>query len=749
MSEVAAAPRVAEAGLVVRGMTCASCVGRVERALAKTPGIVEARVNLATGSARIVFHPSVVSVARARETIRELGYDASAAPDEARPGAEDAERAAEAEQRRALVVAAAFAAPLVLLTMVPMLVPPLHRAWRPLIHFFMGWGGLGLTLPVLWAGRGFFRQASAEIRHRSLGMSTLVALGSAAAFSYSVVALVAPSLLPEGAAHTYFEAASSIVALVLFGKHLEATARGRASSAIRALLALQPKAARIEKDGREVDMPVDAVVPGDVVIVRPGERIPVDGEVKDGEGYVDESMITGEPMPIAKRPGARVSAGTMNQNGALSFRATRVGSETALHQIVRMVEEAQGSKPRAQELADRIAGVFVPAVVAVSLVSFVAWIAFGPSPALSHAWVAMVSTLVIACPCAMGLATPTAILVATGRAAEIGAVLRRGTALEALARARVVMLDKTGTITMGAPALTDAVSLGESDAWLAQLAAAESRSEHPIARAIVRGAAERGFALPRVQSFRAEPGFGVDAMVDGVRVNAGTARYLEKLGVQVDESRAASLADDAKTVVFVALDGALVGFVAVADPVREGSKAAIAALRQRGLAVVMLTGDQAPTAGAIARAVGVDQVVAGVLPEGKRAAIRDRQARGDAVVFVGDGINDAPALAQADAGVAMGTGTDIAIEAGDVVLMRGDLRALVEVIGLGGRTLRTIRLNFLWAYGYNVLLIPLAAGALYPVFHLLLSPVIAAAAMSLSSVLVVANSLLLRRFGRR
>jgi Cu+-exporting ATPase len=451
-----------------------------------------------------------------------------------------------------------------------MLVPPLHRPAAPVLHVLMGWGGFALTLPVLWAGRRFFRQAVAEVRSpRALGMSTLVALGSGAAFGYSVVALAAPGLLPAGTAHTYFEAASSIVTLVLFGKHLETKAKGRASRAIRALLTLQPKTARVERDGGEVEMPVDAVVPGDVVSVRPGERVPADGVALRGSSFVDESMITGEPLPVEKGPGAHVAAGTVNGRGAFSFRATRVGEGTALQQILRMVEEAQSGKPRAQELADRIAAVFVPAVLVAALLAFVAWMVLGPAPALRYALVASVSTLVVACPCAMGLATPTALMVATGRAAELGAVLRNAAALDAMARAEVVVLDKTGTVTTGVPQVTDTVSLAGAvpDEWRGLLAAAESKSEHPVARAIADDARARGLALPTVSSLRAEPGYGVEARIREKgerRVNAGAARYMAQLGIAVDEdARAQTLAAEGKTVVFAAVDGALVGLVAV------------------------------------------------------------------------------------------------------------------------------------------------------------------------------------------
>jgi Cu+-exporting ATPase len=735
--------------LPVLGMTCASCVARVERALRAQPGVVEASVNLATERASIGYLTEKVALAGLQDVIREAGYETAApAPMAAEP--DDAERAEREGARRDVILAAALTLPLFVFSMLPMMVPALHHAWAPVQRFFMGWGGLLFAAPVqLWAGRRFYRRGVAELAHRSPGMNTLVMLGSSAAFVYSLLVLVAPALFPAGTAHTYFEASASIITFILAGKYLEALAKGRTSAALRKLLGLQAKTARVRRDEIESEVPIEAVVPGDLVVMRPGERVPVDGVVTEGGSFVDESMITGEPVPVEKKAGAEVVGGTVNGGGSFLLRATRVGSDTALAQIIRFVEQAQGSKPPVQALADRVAAVFVPVVVAVAAATFAAWLALGPSPALNHAFVAAVSVLVIACPCAMGLATPTAIMVATGKAAQLGILFRKGTALEGLARATTVLLDKTGTLTEGRPAVTELHAFGAPERDVLRLvAAAETRSEHPLGKAIVQAAEARGIALPPVETFQAEAGYGLDAVVEGRRVQVGAPRYLERLGVDLSAHAdlVARLADEAKTPVLAALDGALAAVIAVADPVKPTSRRALAALREAGLEPVMVTGDSRRTAEAVARALGIERVVAECLPQRKAEEIKALQAAGQVVAFVGDGINDAPALAQADVGVAMGTGTDIAIEAGDVILMRGDLRVLVDAVALSRRALRTIRQNFFWAYAYNVALIPLAAGALFPFLGVMLSPVIAAFAMSASSLFVLGNSLRLKRF---
>jgi Cu+-exporting ATPase len=611
-----------------------------------------------------------------------------------------------------------------------------------------------LATPVQFvAGWRFYRLAWAELRHLSPGMNTLVVMGSSAAYFYSLLAVLVPEIFPAGTANLYFEAAAVIITLILFGKHLEAKAKGRTSDAIRKLMRLRAKTARVVRDGEVTEVPIEEVVPGDFVQVRPGERIPVDGTVTEGSSYVDESMISGEPTPIEKATGGEVVGGTVNGTGAFVFRATHVGADTVLAQIIRMVEEAQAGKPPIQRLADRIAAVFVPVVISVAVVTFLVWIFVGPSPALSYAFVAAVSVLVIACPCAMGLATPTAIMVGTGRAAEMGTLFRRGTALELMARLDVLVLDKTGTLTKGHPELTDLElvvdpkGLSEDDV-LALVAAAERQSEHPIAQAVVAAADERGLELGRANAFETEPGFGLSAEIAGRQVHVGADRYMERLGMDLGSllERGEALADQAKTPLYAAIDGVPIAVLAVADPLKEGSRDAVQQLRRLGMDIAMVTGDNERTAHAMAAQAGIARVLADVLPGEKAEEVKRMQGQGLRVGFVGDGINDAPALAQADVGVAIGTGTDIAIEAGDVILMSGDLRGIVNATALARRTYRTILGNFFWAYAYNVALIPVAAGVLYPLLGVLLSPMLAAAAMSVSSVFVVTNSLRLRRY---
>ena len=738
--------------LRVTGMHCASCVARVEQGLGALPGVLSASVNLSTERASVEYLPGQAEPAALREAIVAMGYtspDPGGAPDQ-----EAAARAAEQRRaRRDLAVAVGFTAPLLVISMGPMVAPPLKEwllAVRPQV--FWDVAQLVLTTPVLlYAGRRFFRQGWAELRHRSPGMSTLVMMGSSAAFLYSLVALVAPALFPAGTAHLYFEAAATIVTLILLGKHLEARAKGRTSAAIRRLMGLQPATARLlAADGSSSEVPAESVRPGDRLQVRPGERVPVDGVVLDGSSWVDESMITGEPLPVEKSNDSPLVGGTVNGRGALVLRATRVGADTLLAQIVRLVEDAQAGKPAIQKVADRVAAVFVPVVLAVAALTFGAWLWLGPEPALNYAFVAAVSVLVIACPCAMGLATPTAIMVATGRGAELGILFRKGTALEAMARVDTVVFDKTGTLTRGRPELVECVVVAaEGDAALAPVGAAEAASEHPIAAAVVAGLRARGVRWGAAADVEALPGLGLRARYEGAEVHVGAARYMEELGVTIPAAilrQADGWADAGRTPLFAAIDGALVASLAVADAAKQTSRQAIDALRSRGVSVAMLTGDSRRTASAVAQQLGIERVLAEVLPGDKAAEIQRLQGEGRRVAFVGDGINDAPALAQADVGVAIGTGTDVAIEAGDLILMAGDPQGVVDALDLSRRTLRTIRLNFFWAYAYNVALIPLAAGLLVPLTARLLDPMLAAAAMSVSSVFVVSNSLRLRRF---
>ncbi len=742
----------------VEGMTCASCVGRIERALKKLDGVVEASVNLATGKASVTYLADVVDVDRIKDAITQAGYTPRDLAEET-PG-EDHERAARerevAELRRTVIFAAAFTIPLFLVAMLRYL-PTVESAMLTVLPE-RGWMWIEMILatPVqFYAGRRFYRHGWAELSHFNPGMNSLVMLGSSAAYFYSLLALIAPEFFPEGSATTYFEAAGVIITLILLGRLFEAVAKGRTSEAIKKLMTLQARTARVLRDGEEIEIPIEDVVTGDHVLVRPGERLPVDGRVIEGASYVDESMITGEPIPVEKGPGAEVVGGTVNKTGAFTLEATRVGADTVLSQIIKMVEEAQGSKPPIQALADKIASVFVPIVLVISAITFGVWFVFGPAPALSFAFVTAVSVLLIACPCAMGLATPTAIMVGTGKGAEMGVLFRKGAALEMLARVRTVVLDKTGTLTLGRPTLTDLVDLrpdaevgAGTDDILRLVAAAESKSEHPIADAIVRAAKDRGIELPAVTTFDAEAGYGIVAEADGHKLHVGADRYMEKLGLDLGDgaTSGAALARQGKTPLYAAIDGQLVAVIAVADPLKEGSREAVEALHALGLEVAMLTGDNRATAEAIAAEAGIDRVLAEVLPDQKAAEVRRLQAEGKKVAFVGDGINDAPALAQADVGIAIGTGTDVAIEAGDVILMSGDLRGIVNATGLSKKTLRTIWLNFFWAYAYNISLIPLAAGALYPVLGILLNPMLAAAAMSISSLFVVVNSLRLRHF---
>ncbi|ADV65927.1 heavy metal translocating P-type ATPase [Deinococcus maricopensis] len=750
-------PVTATADLGVTGMTCANCSARVERALKKVPGVLSASVNLATERATVTYLPSATRPAQLKVAIRDAGYDIL----EVQAGQDrtDLERERREQEvrdlRRAVTFSAVFAAPLLLLAMVPMLVPAVNdwlmTTFGHSVMTTLNWVMLALALPVQFGpGRRFYRLGWKSLRGRSPDMNALVMIGTTAAFLYSLVATVAPGIFPEGTAHVYYEASAVVITLILLGKYFEAIAKGRSSEAMKALLSLQAKTARVVRGGQELDLPVDEVLTGDVLQVRPGEKIPVDGEVTSGHSFVDESMITGEPVPVNKTAGSSVVGGTLNGHGAFQFRATKVGADTALAQIIRLVETAQGSKPPIQGLADRVVAVFVPVVLGIAALTFLIWLLVGGASALSFALVTTVAVLIIACPCAMGLATPTSIMVGTGKAAELGVLFRSGAALEGLQGVQVVALDKTGTLTKGRPELTDlhATDAFDPDTVLRLVAAAEASSEHPIARAIVDAAHARGLAVPAAEQFEAVPGFGLEARVQGRPVQVGADRYMRRLGLNPDAFRADAerLGDEGRTPLYAAIDGQLAAIIAVADPIKDGSADAVRALHAQGLQVAMITGDHARTANAIARQLGIDTVLAEVLPGGKSDAVRDLQARGQRVAFVGDGINDAPALAQADVGLAIGTGTDVAVETADVILMSGDLRGVPNAVALSRATLRNIRLNLFWAFAYNIILIPVAAGALYPAFGLLLSPVLAAAAMGFSSVFVLSNALRLRRF---
>jgi Cu+-exporting ATPase len=735
----------------VRGMHCAACVGKVERALAGVEGVAEASVNLATERATVTFDPALTDFSRLQHAVTAAGYDLAAPlPAEGHAPAEvaDREAAGRARAQRRLGVRFAVGAAL----SAPVLIGSMHEffPWAP-VWLANPWLLLALTTPVQFGvGWEFHRDFLRDLRHRSASMATLVSIGTNAAYVFSLAVTLWPHAFMAMGAMTYYETSAVVVTLVVLGRWLEARARGRTSEAIRRLVTLAPRMARVIRDGSEREVPTGDVRVGDLVRIRPGERLPVDGVVVEGESTIDESMLTGESAPVEKRPESSVIGGTVNRTGSFVFRATRVGSETTLARIVHLVEEAQGSRAPIQRLADRVAAVFVPVVLALAAATFVAWWLLGPEPAVLHALTSAVAVLVIACPCAMGLATPTAIMVATGRGAEQGVLIRSAAALETLHRVRTMVFDKTGTLTLGAPAVTDVVAVpGErEDAVLALAAAAEQGSEHPIGAAIVAGAKERGLALPVVTEFETVPGQGVDAMAPDGRVLLGNLTLMDARGIDASAlgPRAEALAGEGKTVVHVAFAGRLLGMIAVADVPRPEARAATAALRDRGIDLVMLTGDNRLTAGAIARAVGIDRVLAEVLPADKARQVKALQADGRGVAMVGDGINDAPALAQADVGIAMGSGTDVAIEAADVTLMRGDLRAVVDALDLSRRTIAIIRQNLGWAFGYNAVLIPVAAGLLYPLWGILLSPILAGLAMAFSSVSVVTNSLRLKRW---
>lgn len=740
--------------LKIEGMTCASCVSRVEKALKRVPGVIGAQVNLATERASVDFLGGHEIVVRMIQAVDATGYSAQ----EIRQNNEQTDReriTREAETAalwRSFLIAATLTLPVFVLEMGSHTIDAIHDwVMNSLGHRTSWYLQFVLTTLVLFGpGLRFFKKGVPVLLRWAPDMNSLVVLGTGAAYAYSLVATFLPGLMPAAMDNVYYEAAAVIVTLILLGRYLEAKAKGRTSEAIKRLVGLSPKTARVIRDGDALEIALDKVLIGDVVQVRPGEKIPVDGAVIEGSSFVDESMITGEPVPVQKQAGAEVVGGTINKTGGFTFRATRIGADTVLAQIIRMVEQAQGSKLPIQALVDKVTAWFVPAVMAAAALTFLVWLLLGPEPALTFALVNAVAVLIIACPCAMGLATPTSIMVGTGRAAELGVLFRQGEALQSLKAVGVVALDKTGTLTQGRPELTDFVTAtGFTEAEVLRLvASAESRSEHPIAQAIVTAAERQGLSLAQADSFEAVPGFGVSAFVDGRKVEMGADRFMSKLGFELKDfaDMAARLGAEGKSPLYVAVDGRLAAIVAVADPIKTSTPEAITALHGLGLKVAMITGDNRRTAEAIARRIGIDEVVAEVLPEGKVDVVKRLRHTHGPIAFVGDGINDAPALAEADIGIAIGTGTDIAIESADVVLMSGDVRGVVNAIALSKATIRNIGQNLFWAFAYNVVLIPVAAGVLYPFGGILLSPVVAAAAMALSSVFVVGNALRLRRF---
>ena len=785
------------ADLPLLGMHCAACANRIEKALNNAPGVESCNVNFATTRATVSYDPAQTDARKLRDVVKNAGYDAIVPDQESgdesnshhdSSDVQDAENKARAQeyadQKRKFIIALALTIPVAILGMGGHVFPSLQSTFN-----FPGreWIELVLTSIVLfWAGGEFFSGAYTAAKHRAADMNTLVAIGTFAAYAFSVVATFAPGLFATQSAMSgdmngtmsgnmvYYETAAIVVTLILMGRLLEARARAQTGGAIRALMGLQAKTARVERDGVEQDIPIEEVRVGDLITVRPGEKVPVDGVIEDGGSSVDESMLTGEPAPVKKAAGDEVIGATLNVTGSFRFRATKVGRDTTLAGIVRLVQQAQGSKAPIQRLADAISGYFVPIVICIAIATFVTWFIASPvETRLQMALLTSVSVLVIACPCALGLATPTAIMVGTGRGASAGILIKGGEALETAHKLDTIVLDKTGTITQGEPSVTDivmsaglppssnrssdvAVGLEEGGSpataaltegeLLCLVASAERSSEHPLGEAIVRAARERELKLSDATDFNAISGQGIEANVDGRKVLIGNIKLMNANNISPDETAAQKLAEQGKTPTFVAIDGQFAGIIAIADPIKDGSRAGIEKLRELGLEVAMLTGDNRATAQAIAQQVGIEKVLAEVAPEGKADEIKKLQAEGKIVAMVGDGINDAPALAQADVGIAMGTGTDVALEAADITLVKGDLNGVAASIGLSQATVTNIRQNLFFAFIYNVIGVPIAAGILYPFTGWLLSPILASLAMALSSVSVITNALRLRGF---
>ena len=736
--------------LAISGMTCASCVGRVERVLAKVPGVQEATVNLASESATVRHFAVSGLPERLAAAVKTAGYEAHTANETSRDDLAAQREAEHIKLWHAVLLAAALTLPVFILEMGGHAVPAFHHWLHGTFGQFPVWVLQFLLTTVVLFGPGlrFFKAGVPALLHGAPDMNSLVVMGSTAAWGYSTVATFAPGLLPEGSQVVYFEAAAVIVTLILLGRWLEARAKGRTGAAIARLVGMQAKSARVDRAGLIAEVPISEIVVGDLLHLKPGERVAVDGTVETGQSWLDESMISGEPIPVEKASGDDLTGGTVNGASAMTYRATRVGADTVLAQIIRMVEQAQGAKLPIQALVDRVTRVFVPIVMSVAALTFAVWLIWGPDPQLSHALVAAVAVLIIACPCAMGLATPTSIMVGTGRAAEMGVLFRRGDALQALQGVQVVGFDKTGTLTEGRPELiaVHPATGVDADHALATAAAAEALSEHPIATAILRAAEDKHLPLAPVEGVSAIAGFGLQATVGGQAVLIGARRLMDRDGIALGNlpTLAAEHAAKGQTPLYVAIDGKAAALLVVADRVKSTTPAAIKALHDLGIEVAMITGDARATAQAIAADLGIDHIEAEVLPDGKVAAIERLREGGRKVAFVGDGINDAPALAAADVGLAIGTGTDVAIEAAELVLMTGDLRGVVNAIHLSRRVLTNIRQNLFWAFAYNAALIPVAAGVLYPAFGIALSPVLGAGAMALSSIFVLTNALRLK-----
>jgi len=736
--------------LPIQGMTCASCVNKVEKALNSLKGVVHASVNFATERASVEYIPEEVTVRDLKRAVREAGYQVLEVKEEDIVEKERLAREAELSRVKWKFITGAFLLAPILILMYG--ATPLEK-WVGLskkMNFFIQFL---LATPVqFWAGWQFYVGFWKAARHKTSDMNTLIAVGTSAAYLYSLIVTFGSHLIMVKGlmVDVYFDTSAAIIVLILLGRFLEARAKGKTSEAIKKLIGLQPKTARVIRNGNEMDIPVADVFPGDVVVVRPGEKIPVDGTVKEGYSSVDESMVTGESLPVEKKTGDRVIGATINKTGTFKFEATKVGKDTVLAQIIRLVQEAQGSKPPIARMVDVIASYFVPIVILIAIVTFIVWYLFGPHPALTYALLNFVAVLIIACPCALGLATPTSIMVGTGKGAENGILIRGAEALETAHQLTTIVLDKTGTLTKGEPSVTDIIESEKfsKEEILTLAASAEKGSEHPLGEAIVNKAKIENLGLLDPKDFQAIAGYGIEATIDSRKILLGNLKLMEERKVFLNGflEKAEHLSSEGKTPMFLAVDGEAAGIIAVADTLKENSKEAVEALHRMGLEVVMLTGDNQRTAKAIARQIGIDRVLAEVLPEMKAEEVRRLQGKGKKVGMVGDGINDAPALAQADVGIAIGTGTDVAMESSDITLIGGDLRRIVTAIALSKATIRNIRQNLFWAFAYNTILIPVAAGILFPFFGILLNPIFAAGAMAFSSVTVVTNALRLRKF---